>query len=90
MNISGVAQYVEELRKPDPDYVPTESEMQKRDRIRQEKKKEHEEKLKKGLEECTDGETGYILQRLTNALQMTLPRMLTLEVILTRHYSYLD
>ncbi|KAG0637079.1 hypothetical protein HOY80DRAFT_890268 [Tuber brumale] len=44
--ITGVAAYLEALRTPDPDYVPTESWMQRRDRLREEKKAAIAEKTK--------------------------------------------
>lgn len=52
MPISGVAAFLEEFRKPDPDYVPTESWLQKRDRLQLEKKERQEEKIQAGLESC--------------------------------------
>jgi U1 small nuclear ribonucleoprotein len=50
--ISGVAAFLEELKKPDPNYVPTESWMQRRDRLREEKKAALEKKTKEGLDAC--------------------------------------
>ena len=50
--ISGVAQYLEELRKTDPNYVPTESIMQMRERLREEKKKAHQEAVESSLATC--------------------------------------
>lgn len=50
--ITGVASFLEELRKPDPNYVPTESWMQRRDRLREEKKEALESKTKEGLALC--------------------------------------
>lgn len=49
--ITGVAAFLEELHKPDPDYVPTESWLQMRDRKELEKKQKQEEYLKKATEE---------------------------------------
>ncbi|KAK6350116.1 hypothetical protein TWF696_006363 [Orbilia brochopaga] len=48
--ISGVAQYLEELRTPDPNYTPTESWLQQRDRKKREKKERQERAVKEGLE----------------------------------------
>ncbi|KAL7269304.1 hypothetical protein RUND412_008039 [Rhizina undulata] len=48
--IAGVAAFLEELRKPDPDYVPTESWLQKRDRLREEKKAAQDLRVKAGLD----------------------------------------
>lgn len=50
--ITGVAAFLDELRKPDPNYVPTESWMQRRDRLREEKKEALEKKIKEGLDLC--------------------------------------
>jgi len=50
--IAGVAAYLEALRTPDPDYVPTESWMQRRDRLREEKKAAITEKTKAALSQC--------------------------------------
>lgn len=50
--ISGVAQYLEELHKPDPDYEPTESWLLARDRKKREKKERQEQYLKDGMETC--------------------------------------
>lgn len=51
--ISGVAAYLEALRNPeDDDYEPTESLMQKRERLREEKKMRAEEKLKEAISKC--------------------------------------
>ena len=50
--ITGVAAYLEALRTPDPDYVPTESWMQRRDRLREEKKAAIAEKTKAALVQC--------------------------------------
>lgn len=50
--IAGVASFLEELRKPDLNYVPTESWMQRRDRLREEKKEALERKTKEGLALC--------------------------------------
>ncbi|RPA94173.1 hypothetical protein L873DRAFT_1814898 [Choiromyces venosus 120613-1] len=47
--ITGVAAYLEALRTPDPNYVPSESWMQKRDRLREEKKAAIAEKTKAAL-----------------------------------------
>jgi hypothetical protein len=52
MPISGVAAFLEELHKPDPDYVPTESWLQRRDRLQLEKKEKQEKKIAEGLETC--------------------------------------
>lgn len=52
MPISGVAAFLEEFRKPDLDYVPTESWLQKRDRLQLEKKERQEKKIQEGLETC--------------------------------------
>ncbi|KAF3908476.1 Nucleolin [Orbilia brochopaga] len=48
--ISGVAQFLDELRKPDPNYMPTESWLQQRDRKKREKKERQENTVKHGLE----------------------------------------
>ena len=50
--ISGVAAFLEEFRKPDPNYVPTESWLQRRDRLQLEKKERQEKRIKAGLETC--------------------------------------
>src|SRR3954467_4222945 len=50
--ISGVAQFLDELQKPDPDYVPTESWLQARDRKKREKKEKQERMMKEGNESC--------------------------------------
>ncbi|RPA80774.1 RNA-binding domain-containing protein, partial [Ascobolus immersus RN42] len=50
--VSGVAQYLEELRKPDPDYVPTETLQQQRENHRENKKKAHQAKLEEGIKKC--------------------------------------
>lgn len=50
MPISGVAAFLEEFRKPDPNYVPTESWLQKCDRLQLEKKEKQERRIKEGLE----------------------------------------
>jgi hypothetical protein len=61
MPISGVAAFLEELRKPDPDYVPTESWLQRRDRLQLEKKERQEKKIKEGLENCESHRISYII-----------------------------
>ncbi|KAK6348982.1 hypothetical protein TWF730_009742 [Orbilia blumenaviensis] len=48
--ISGVAQYLQELRRPDPDYMPTESWLLARDRKKREKLENQERTLKQGVE----------------------------------------
>src|SRR4051794_3930040 len=50
--ITGVAQYLEALRKPDPSYVPTESWLQRKDRKKLEKQANQEKYLKDGLANC--------------------------------------
>lgn len=50
--ISGVAAFLDEFRKPDPDYVSTESWLQRRDRLQLEKKERQEKRIKAGLESC--------------------------------------
>lgn len=50
--ITGVAAFLEDFHKPDPNYVPTESWLQKRDRLQLEKKERQEQKTKEGLETC--------------------------------------
>jgi len=58
--IAGVAAYLEALRTPDPDYVPTESWMQRRDRLREEKKAAVTEKTKAALTQCMVPPCSYI------------------------------
>ncbi|KAF3928948.1 hypothetical protein AA313_de0207787 [Arthrobotrys entomopaga] len=48
--ISGVAQFLQELRKPDPEYCPTESWLLARDRKKREKQEAQEQYLKEGME----------------------------------------
>ena len=51
--IDGVAAFLEAFHTPDPNYVPTESWLQRKDRIQQEKKAAQEQRLKDGLANCT-------------------------------------
>lgn len=50
--VTGVAAYLEELRNPKMTYVPSESPMQREDRIKLEKKKAREKRLKEAIERC--------------------------------------
>ena len=49
--ITGVAQYLDQLRQPD-EYEPTESWLQRRDRIKLEKKEKQERLLTEGFGQC--------------------------------------
>jgi U1 small nuclear ribonucleoprotein len=51
-SITGVAAFLDELQKPDPNYVPTESWLQRRDRVQLEKKEKQEMKIQEGLTGC--------------------------------------
>lgn len=51
--VEGVAAFLEALRAPDPDFVPTESWLQKKDRKELEKKQEQEQFIKDGIVNCT-------------------------------------
>jgi hypothetical protein len=68
MPISGVAAFLEEFRKPDPNYVPTESWLQRRDRLQLEKKERQERKIKEGLENCKFGYFLRVLERFGDML----------------------
>ncbi|KZF26609.1 hypothetical protein L228DRAFT_15760 [Xylona heveae TC161] len=48
-NITGVAQFLDQLRQPDDSYQPTESWLQRRDRIKLEKKEKEEKHLTEGF-----------------------------------------
>ena len=50
--ITGVAAFLDELQKPDPNYVPSESWLQRRDRVQLEKKEKQEMKIQEGLTGC--------------------------------------
>jgi len=49
--VTGVAQYLQDLN-TDDDYVPTESWLQRKDRLKREKKEAQENYIKGGLEKC--------------------------------------
>jgi U1 small nuclear ribonucleoprotein len=49
--ITGVAQYLDKLREPD-DYKPTESLLQRRDRLKLERKEKQQKLLTEGFEQC--------------------------------------
>lgn len=52
-HVSGIAAFLGALSQPDDEYMPTESIMQQRERLREEKKKRAEEQLRESAEKCT-------------------------------------
>lgn len=51
-HISGIATFLDALAQSDDEYMPTESIMQQRERLREEKKKRAEEMLREAAERC--------------------------------------
>ncbi|KAI5811035.1 U1 small nuclear ribonucleoprotein of 70kDa MW N terminal-domain-containing protein, partial [Peziza echinospora] len=58
--VTGVAQYLEAFRNSEDNYVPTESVMQRRERLREEKKQAAEQKVKEALEKYHPAEDPQI------------------------------
>lgn len=50
--IDGVAQYLEALKAPSEDYVPTESWLQRRDRVKAEKREKQQKLVTEGVSNC--------------------------------------
>lgn len=52
MDIEGVGKYIQALKEYDDNYVPTESWLQRKDRLKQEKKEKLEKTLTEGVTTC--------------------------------------
>jgi len=50
--VSGVAKYLAEFGKHDQDYVPTDTEEQKKEKRKLEKQAQHQRMLREGIENC--------------------------------------
>lgn len=66
MDIEGVGKYIQALKEYDDNYVPTESWLQRKDRLKQEKKEKLEKTLTEGVTTCQlHHQLLYSLQKLT-------------------------